>query len=116
MAKPIDPEDKVTKPITGLRLEVFRGRDKTGDNDVLGVSGGTGRSANGGNSKRYARYWVEDWRNRVSYVTNRKNEIKPVYFLSWIHQPWYIFLSTVRTPILHEHAYLEYPTDMPKGN
>lgn len=119
MEKPIKKDNPTkVKPLTGFSLEIWRHRDRSGDNyEVLAVSGGTGKLSNNSFNDRYEHYWVKPPKgpgepSPVNWVMNQDNEIKPVYFLSWTIQPWYLFLKTTNVPIRPEDHYIDKPGDM----
>lgn len=132
MAKRIPLNDTETKPITGLRLEAWddylRQIKKNEDVVVLGVSGGTGYEPSGLNKEEvYYKYWHEAWMNKwegypksgvpeSSTVLNTSNEKSAVYMLRFVHQPWYLFLSTIKTPIKGKNFNLVIPNNMKNRN
>lgn len=120
MAKDITNANSSVEPITGMRLEAWDKKDKTGEHLEVGVSGGTGYYYGGRDYKTvYEHYWNDKVGHipardiKVSYVKDNEGKVSPVYKLSMIHQPWYLFLSTTTKPIRKEDAkILETPKNM----
>lgn len=114
MAKPIEKGNpRGVRPITGMRIEAWDKKNKTGDHLLVGVSSGTECGTNGVNAKRYRYYWTDDDAQQyISYVKDHNGNVAPVYYLSWVHQPWYPFLSVTTRPIRYYDAVLSTPSDM----
>lgn len=122
MAKNITDGNRGVRPITGMRLEGWEYKDRSGSNCLIGVSGATGPDSYGtGRTTIYDHYWTENvphgpgYKDYINYVKDQSAKVSPVYFLSWVRQSWYLFLSTTTKPIRKEDAKIsQTPSNMKK--
>lgn len=120
MAKDITDVNSSVRPITGMRLEGWEYKDRSGSNCLIGVSGATGPDHNKkGITTIYDYYWKElklhgpGYVDHINNVKDQSGKIAHVYHLELVHQPWYLYLSTTTWPIRKEDAkILETPKNM----